>query len=341
MSAPRILIVRLSAIGDVLHGVPTACALRRQFPDAFLGWVVEGRTGELLRGHAALDEVIVVPRGWLKSAKTVLKLRKQLRAFRFDTAIDLQGLSKSAVAAWLSGASQRISYGGVDGRELSPWLNNQLIEPQTTHVITRALELLQPLGIIDPSVEFNMPRSPAAEEAADRMIASAGLTGSFAVLNPGAGWQSKLWPAERFGAVARHLGRDHGLSGLVVWAGAQEKLWAETIVACSGGEARLAPPTSLVELAAILRRARMFVGSDTGPLHLAAAVGTASVGLFGPVSEKRNGPYGEQNITVQKMLLTGSSRERRQAGPESMLAIRIEDVTAACDRLLSRHAMAA
>jgi heptosyltransferase-1 len=341
MPAPRILIVRLSAIGDVLHAVPTACALRRQFPDACLGWIVEGRTGELLKGHPALDEVIVVPRGWLKSARTVWNLRKQLRALRFDTTIDLQGLSKSAIAAWLTGAKRRISYGGADARELSAWLNNELVEPQTEHVVTRALEMLKPFGIVDPPVEFNLPRVPAAEEAANRMIAAAGLTGPFAVLNPGAGWQSKLWPAERFGAVARHLGRLHGLPGLVVWAGAQEKLWAETIVACSGGQARLAPPTSLVELAAILRRARMFVGSDTGPLHLAAAVGTPSVGLFGPVSEKRNGPYGEQNVTVQKMLLSGRSRERRNAGPESMLAIRIDDVTAACDRLLARQAVAA
>jgi heptosyltransferase-1 len=341
MAAPRILIVRLSAIGDVLHAVPTACALRREFPDAFLGWIVEGRTGELLKGHPALDEVIVVPRGWLKSAKTVWNLRKQLRALRFDTTLDLQGLSKSAIAAWLTGAKRRISYGGADARELSPWLNNELVEPETAHVVTRALEMLRPLGITEPQVEFNLPRVPAAEETADRMIAAAGLTGSFAVLNPGAGWPSKLWPAERFGAVARHLGRTHGLPGLVVWAGAQEKKWAETIVACSGGQARLAPPTSLVELAAILRRARMFVGSDTGPLHLAAAVGTPSVGLFGPVSEKRNGPYGEQNVTVQKMLLSGRSRERRNAGPESMLAIRIDDVIAACDRLLSRHAVAA
>ena len=148
MPAPRILIVRLSAIGDVLHAVPTASALRRAFPDAFLGWIVEGRTGELLKGHPALDEVIVVPRGWLKSPMVVWNVRKQLRALRFDTTIDLQGLSKSAIAAWLTGASRRISYGGADARELSPWLNNELVEPQTEHVVTRALEMLKPLGIV-------------------------------------------------------------------------------------------------------------------------------------------------------------------------------------------------
>src|SRR6185295_14255974 len=132
----------------------------------FLGWVVEGRTGELLKGHPALAEVIVVPRGWLKSAKTVWNLRKQLRALRFDTTLDLQGLSKSAIAAWLTGAKRRISYGGVDARELSPWLNNELVEPQTEHVVTRALEMARPLGVVEPQVEFNLPRVPAAEVAA-------------------------------------------------------------------------------------------------------------------------------------------------------------------------------
>jgi len=333
--ACRILIVRLSAIGDVLHGLPVLNALREAMPRAFLAWVVEGRAADLLRGHAAIDQLVVAPRGWLKSAKTILELRRQLRALRIDTTIDLQGLSKSAIAARLSGGRSRIGFGGQDGREISRWLNNVLVTPNSSHVVDRNLELLRPLGIQQPSAKFALPESAADAAGAEKFVTS--LNGSatgFAIINPGAGWPSKIWPADRFALVARHLGTRR-LPTLVVWAGAQERAWAEEIVAGSDGRALLAPQTSLTELAAIVRRARLFVSSDTGPLHLAAAVGTPCVGLFGPMPAERNGPYGPGHIALQEVCLKGSSRERRSAGPESMLAIRAEQVCAACDRLLA------
>src|SRR5438132_14009284 len=114
-TAPRILIVRLSAIGDVVHGIPVLNALRAHFPAAFLGWVVEGRSADLLRGHPALDRVIQVPRKWLKSPRAVWRLRRELHDLNFDIAIDLQCLTKSAIAARLSGAKRRIGFGGADG----------------------------------------------------------------------------------------------------------------------------------------------------------------------------------------------------------------------------------
>jgi lipopolysaccharide heptosyltransferase I len=333
---PRILIVRLSAIGDVLHGLPVLCALRDALPNALLGWVVEGRTAELLRGHKALDELIQVPRGWLKSPAAVLDLRRRLRALRFDVAIDLQGLTKSAVAARLSGARRRVGFAGSDGRELSRWLNNERVLPTATHVIDRNLELLRPLVHGTPLVRFDLPQHAAEDATAQRIIGSLGLAGNFAMINPGAGWPSKLWPAERFAGVARHLGSVRSLRSLVVWGNAVERIAAEQIVAASAGQAQLAPATSLSELAALTRLARIFVASDTGPLHLAVAVGTPSVGLFGPMPAERNGPYGPAHIAVQKVCLRGSSRERRTAGPESMEAISVADVCAACDELLAR-----
>ncbi|MBI3836501.1 MAG: glycosyltransferase family 9 protein [Planctomycetia bacterium] len=334
--ANRILIVRLSAIGDVLHGLPVANALRDALPQAFLAWVVEGRTADLLRGHRALDELIALPRGWLKSPRTVLDLRRRLRALQFDMTIDLQGLSKSAIAARLSGARRRIGLGGKDGRELSRWLNNELVRPTRTHVTDRNLELLAPLGITHPAVRFDLDDSPVNASAARKILDSQRVLAPFAVINPGASWPSKRWPAKRFAAVARHLGQLRGLESLVVWAGDQERGWAEQIVTGSAGHAMIAPATSLGELAAIVRRAALFVGSDTGPLHLAAAVGTPCVGLFGPMPAERNGPYGPQHIAVQKILLTGTSRQRRTAGPESMEAISVDHVTEACDQILDR-----
>lgn len=334
----RILIVRTSAIGDVLHGLPVLNALRDALPRAFIAWVVEGAAGQLLRDHKALDELVVIRRKWLKSPRTVLELRRTLRALRFDVAVDLQGLTKSAVAAWLSGAPRRIGFDGRDGRELSRWLNNELVRATRTHVIDRNLELLAPLGITNPIARFDLEDTPSDARTASEILAARQLLDRFAVINPGAGWPSKRWPPQRYAAVARYLGTRHAMQSLVVWAGGEEHAWAEQIVAGSGGFAVLAPDTSLRELAALVRRSALFVGSDTGPLHLAAAVGTPSVGMFGPMPAERNGPYGPQHVAVQKVCLQGSSRAKRTAGPESMEAISVEDVCAACERILVRTA---
>ena len=156
--AERILIVRLSAIGDVLHTLPVLCALRDARPAAHLAWMVEGRTVDLLAGHPALDEVIAIRRRWLKSPRAVLDLWRRVQG-RFDVAIDVQGLSKSAVAARLSGARQRIGMAAPDGREISPWLNNARVRPTATHVVDRNLELLAPLGITPLRVRFDLPEA--------------------------------------------------------------------------------------------------------------------------------------------------------------------------------------
>ena len=162
--SPRILLVRLSAIGDVIHAMPVACALRERFPQAYLAWAVEQRAGELIEGHPAIDQRIVLPRGWLRSPAGVWRLRKQLKDLAFDTAIDAQGLTKSAVVAWLSGAKRRIGMGGRWGREISRWLNNDLVDTDGLHAIERGLKLLEPLGIRSPAVRFDVPAAAADRE---------------------------------------------------------------------------------------------------------------------------------------------------------------------------------
>ena len=332
----RILIVRLSAIGDVIHGLPVLNALRDRYPHARLAWVVEDRASDLLRGHASLDELITVPRGWLKSPRVVWQLRRRLRALRPDVSIDLQGLAKSAIVARLSGAGRRIGFGCAKGRELSRWLNNELVESAAAHIIDCNLQLLQPLGIESPAVRFAVAESQQDAQWARQTIAQAGLGEGFALLNPGAGWPSKLWPADRFAAVAAYFGRQLRLPAVVVWAGQKERALAERIVADRAGGARLAPPTTLGQLAALARRARLFVGSDTGPLHLAVAVGTPCVGLYGPMPAERNGPYGPGHIAIQKATFQGTSRQRRAAPASLMEAIEVKDVCEACARLLRR-----
>ncbi|MGA2068960.1 MAG: glycosyltransferase family 9 protein [Thermoguttaceae bacterium] len=340
---PRILIVRLSAIGDVIHGMPIACALRERFPDALLTWVVEERAADVLRGHAALDQLIVLRHGWLKWPATVWRLRRQLRAMRLDVAVDVQGLSKAAIAAWLSGAKRRIGPGGSWGRELSPWLNTELVDGDGLHPVQRGLSLLRPLGIESPVIRFQVPDFPADRAAAADILRRVGLDGPFVLVASGAGWPSKLWPLDRHAAVAAYLGQRRGLPSLLTWGSAEERARAEAIAAAAdraapgARHARVAPKMTLLELAALARRARFCLGADTGPLHLAAAAGAACVGLYGPWPGETHGPWGPQHVIVQKMCFEGSTRQRRRAGPACMEAIDVASVCAACDRLLARN----
>ncbi len=334
--SPRILIIRLSAIGDVIHGVPVLCALRNALPQAFIGWIVEGRMGDLLAGHPALDELVRVPRGWLASPRKVWRLRRRLLELRFDTTIDLQCLTKSAIAAWLSGAPRRIGTAGEDGRELSRWFHNELVAAGGGHVIEHYLDMLRPLGIDSPAVRFNLPEHDMDADAIAIFLREHKLTrGRFAVLNPGAGWPSKIWPAGRYGELARYLGKTHAVPSVAVWGTRDELPLAETIVAASGGHAMLGPPTSMTGLASLCRQAALFVGSDTGPMHLAVAVGTPTISLHGPSRADWCGAYGQKNIRLQVRYEQGSAMERRQADDSAMRAITVEMVAAASDPLLA------
>jgi len=331
------LIVRLSAIGDVIHAMPLVCALRERFPEGFLAWVAAEPAATLLRGHEALDELIVLPRRWLKSPRRIWDLRGRLRALKPDVAIDAQGLFKSALAAWLSGAPRRIGYGDHWGRELSRFFHTDLIYTRTKHTVDRTLELLRPLGIDNPQVQFRVPLEQPEREATARILRDGGIQGPFVIINAGAGWPSKLWPPERFAAVAQHIGQEWRLPVLVVWAGNDERALAERIVAGSGSHARLAPATTLRELGALAEQARMFVSSDTGPLHLAVAVGTPCVGLYGPWPAEGHGPYGPGHVVIQRMTIHGTSHERRHASSALMEAIDVPSVCAACDEVLGRQ----
>jgi ADP-heptose:LPS heptosyltransferase len=157
------------------------------------------------------------------------------------------------------------------------------------------------------------------------------------ILNPGAGWPSKIWPADRYGELAQRLIKSHGLPSLAVWGSREELPLAERIVAASHGHARLAPPTSMTQLAAVCRRAAVFVGSDTGPMHLAVAVGTPTISLHGPSRAEWCGAYGPHNIRLQVRYEAGSSQERRTANDAAMRAITVDIVAAACNNLLSQH----
>jgi heptosyltransferase I len=332
--APSVLICRMSAIGDTILTLPVACAIRERYPRAYIAWAVERTASAMVLGHECVDEVIVLDRGWFVSPRQWWRLRRRLRPLAIDVAVDCQSITKTALAAWLSGAKLRIGCKGKYGCELSPVLNNHLIEPQTTHLTDRSLELLAPLGVHPKQVEFKLPIDPHAATTAGAYIRELGFDHGFALINPGATWDSKLWVMQRFGAVAGYLGKRYGLPSLVVWAGQRELAWANEIVAHSNGQAVLSRQTSLRELAALCNEAQIFVGSDTGPLHMAVAAGTPSVGLYGATRPEDCGPYGAPNIALQERYHDGSRKQRRRADNSAMREIQVERVYQACDEIL-------
>ena len=331
----RILITRLSHLGDCVLTLPLATAIKAHASNARIVWVVEKPGQQLMADHPAIDELIAVSSGWLKRPRQVLALRQQLREFAPDVCIDPQSLSKSSLLGWLSGAKSRVGFEAPIGREIAPYLNNELVAPKTEHLADRTLELLSPLGIPIPDVaDFAFPRFPSAEESIQPFLDRQHLGCDFAVVNPGAGWASRRWPPRRFASVARHLGQKHQVPSVVAWAGEAERDMAEEIVARSGGYGILAEKTNLQELSELLRHAAFYVGGDTGPMHIAAAVGTPCVALYGPTLPGRSGAYGSQHIHVQAFHQTTN----RKIGDEGMRAIEPEMVTEACDRMVERLA---
>ncbi|HEV8585041.1 MAG TPA: lipopolysaccharide heptosyltransferase I [Methylomirabilota bacterium] len=312
---PRaIALVKLSSLGDVVHALPVAEALAAAFPRARLAWLVERREAALLRDHPALDEVIDVDtRAW-RSARTPRQvvgvvrglgaLRRRLHAGRFDVAIDLQGLVKSGAVTAATGAPLRIGFAAGWSRErLNALFTNRRVSPpaEARHVVDQYLSLLEPLGVRAPTPpRFRLATRAAAESRIDDFLVGVGLKPRhrLVVLNPGAGRTNKRWPVPRFRALAERLCHEAGAQVLVLW-GPSEREAARAIAEIAPPRPALAPPTDLDELLSVARRASVMVAGDTGPLHLAAAVGTPCVGLYGPTSGARNGPYGAGHRILQ------------------------------------------
>jgi ADP-heptose:LPS heptosyltransferase len=330
----KALVVRLSSIGDVVHTLPALAALRTHGWD--VAWLVEPAARSLLEGQPMLERVVVLPAARsfrLGSARSALSpLREEPR----DVALDFQGLWKSAFWARRSRARRVIGFDGPWRREpLSAWLLTERAELDTDqpHVIDKNLALLRAIGIdAVGSREFPLPpaalRSAAVEEGLER----SGLLG-FAVLNPGGGWASKLWSPEGYGAVARGL-RQRGFRALVTFGPGEERL-ADRVVAASDGAAERCFPTTLLDLAALFRKARLVVAADTGPLHLACAVGAPVVGIYGPTDPARNGPFSPRDVVVRRTPLCSPCHRRACSTHEGVMqAITAEEVLRAVDARL-------
>jgi heptosyltransferase-1 len=294
----KALLVRLSSIGDVVHTLPALAALHRHGWES--GWLVEPPSRVLLVENPLLDQVIAVPSAKAFAWREALASLRRARAFGYDVVVDFQGLWKSAAWARLSGARRVLGWEKASRREPASALlvGERVASGAPGHVIDKNLELLRPLGIEAVGLrEFPLPFSSEAVARVDAGLR--GLGADLVVLNPGGGWASKLWPAERFGELARRL-RLRGLVPLVSFGPGEEGL-AERVVAASGGAAVRSFPTSLLDYVEIARRARLVVAADTGPLHLACAVTTPVVALFGPTDPARNGPFASDDVVVRRV----------------------------------------
>jgi heptosyltransferase-1 len=290
MRGPRVLIIRLSAIGDIVMASALVPALRASWPDAYIGWLAEPAGAELLRGHPRIDEVIVWPRTRWRELRAAGQYRALARAVRglvatlrerhFELALDTQGLLKSGLWARLSGAPRRI---GLGSREGSRWLMTETLGRRSAsrRIGAEYLALARHLGLAVGDFPMDIPVGPAAASAARARVAAAGVSAPYAVLCPFTTRPQKHWLEDRWAALARRLPPALGLTPVVL-GGPAERAAAERIVAAAGGAARhLAGQTRLDEAAAVIRGSRLLIGVDTGLTHLGIAEQVPTVALFG------------------------------------------------------------
>lgn len=308
MNGSKILIVRLGALGDIIHTIPAAAAIRRAMPDAAIDWLVDVRHRDLVDLIPVVNRRITVQTNSIASLYTA---GSQLRRSGYDVALDLQGLLKSAVLARMSGASRVIGFPTELLREgAARFFYTETAGDGVPHVVDKNLSMLKALGIRMPELTFPLEdRNPGMAAEARRLL---GIEDGepFAVLNPGAAWPNKRWPPVYFAEVARGLVKRHGLRSLVLWGPGESQL-AEDLVLASDGTAATGPQTTMADLVSLLKAAALMVSGDTGPLHIAAAVGVPVVGIFGPTDPKRNGPWDENDLTASRYRSCACRYQRR------------------------------
>ena len=344
----QILIVRLGSMGDIIHTLPAVGGLRNIFPNTKIGWVVEERWMELLCAPACarsgprspqrplVDRLhLVNTKAWRKSwtsAETWHQIAvaiSHLRAPRYQVALDFQGAVRSALIARYSGAA--IIYGAAQPREnVASMFCTRQVQTKGAHVVEQNVSLAE--AVAHKKLEVlpaEFPHDPPAQQKCEDRLRQWGVS-DFALLNPGAGWGAKQWPAVRYGEVAKAL-THHGIASLINFGPGEEAL-AKAVEAAAGGTARPLSCT-ISELISLTRRARLFIGGDTGPLHLAAALQIPAVAIFGPTNPLRNGPYGTRSI-VLRSLSSQTSHARRAEPDAGLLEITSAEVLNAARTLL-------
>jgi lipopolysaccharide heptosyltransferase I len=321
----RVLLVRLGSLGDLVHALPVAAAIKAEQPEARLDWLADARHRSFLDLVPVVDGRLAIDTRSVRGQCGWPAVVRELRSRRYDAALDVQGLLKSAALARLSGARRVIGFARAYLREpLAVHAYSETVDPRgAVHVVDKNLACAAALGVPAAAPRFPLTTPPPSPEVA-AVVEAAGP--AFAALNPGAAWPNKRWPADRFGALARRLADRHGLASIVLW-GPGERGLAEAVSAAAGGAARLAPPTSVGDLLALLARAAIVVAGDTGPLHLAAALGTPVVGIYGPTDPRRNGPWDPRDRVVSRRAACACFHKRRCRAPRWCLDdVSVEEV---------------
>jgi len=341
----NILIVKLSAIGDVIHTLPSLAELRRLYPGAHITWVVEEAAADLVLGHPHLDEVLVSRRKrWItdfqagKIAATLREVRsflRRLRCRRYDLVIDFHGLLKSAVVVFLSGGKRKLGYDSW--QEMSGlFLNEKIPEDMSKHAVDRYLDFLRHLGADVGKAEFVLPLTDGTSKQARRLLDQYHLAEkSYIAVSPIAFWETKLWDNGKFAKLADEIKENLKLD--VIFTGNDGRDAADILSRMKGKGINLGGKTSLPVLAEIYKSARAVITTDSGPMHLAAAVGTPVVALFGPTDPARTGPYGEGHTVIRANLPCSPCLLKKCPTRECMTAITPEQVLSAVSGIVSQE----
>jgi heptosyltransferase-1 len=300
----KILVVKMSAIGDVIHTLPAVNALRRGFPEAHITWLVEESASAIVASHPSVDRVLVSKRtrwlkglfgpSWLRNVREILHFLAVLRDTQYDIVIDFQGLMKSAVVVGLSRGVRKVGYDKT--REYSYLVLNERVPPydMDKHAVLRYLNLVKRLNVETDLVTFNIPFGEAEKQDVLSVLRRRGWVGQpIVAVNPMAKWKTKLWPAANFSELADRLVEALGCFVVFTGNGADRKEISRILSHMRRGGLDLSGQTGLKQLAALYRMSSCAITTDTGPMHLAAAVGTRVVALFGPTAPWRTGPLGE------------------------------------------------
>ncbi len=334
----KILIIKLSALGDIVHSLPVLYCLKKTWPGCQIDWITGEIGKDLLEGHPFIDRVIVYPRkqlgdlaqnplGWPRLFKRLKYLREELKIKSYDMALDLQGLFKSGLITALSGAALKVGFDGA--REFSHLFLNYKAPPYNPdkHAILRYLDLAQAVGARCNEVKFPIYVGKQHIEEAKRLIAECGINNKrFAVLIPGTIWPTKRWITSSFAELALLMKKEANLDSIII-GGHQDKDIGVEIQDLSMGAARdLTGRTGLKALSALFQLAKLGISTDTGPMHLAAACGLRLVALFGPTAPWRTGPYGDKHIVIRKEMKCSPCFKRNCSHHSCMKSIDVSEV---------------
>jgi heptosyltransferase-1 len=326
----KILVVRLSSLGDIVHSLPGVAALRDAVPDAQIDWLVARTWAPILDGCPAANRSILFDQ---TPASGIIAKVRELRTEHYDAAVDFQGLYKSAILTLFSGARRRVGFDRLSAREPGAAIfYNDRVRAGGPHRVQKNLSLAERMGAplgAEPTFPFRV--SDAAAQSVRERLAAMGIENYWVAL-PGGGWAGKLWPADRYGALCREVEKRLGLRAIVI-GGAGEEGLAEAAISAAAPAVPIRFPTSLAELMAVLARARFVVGGDTGPLHIAAALGVPVVGLYGPTDPAQTGPYTKRRVIVRNARPEETSYRFSASPSRAMLSISLEQTVAAVEQL--------